>query len=120
MDRHIVDERIFDSRADGIPAGAIVLEPAQNYRIAADNPHGVVIELLLADGYDVADNVWVRVPPRPQRVGDDARSFAGCDEEKVVAEVLNRCVDICRVGKRAKAASDLRITAGSLRGGRNK
>src|ERR671923_744368 len=112
MNRHIVDERIFDSRADGIPAGAIVLEPAQYYRIAADNPHRIVIELLLADGYDVADNVWVRVPSRPQRIGDDARSFAGCDEEKVVTEVLNRRINIGRVSQRRKPARDVRVAAG--------
>ena len=115
MDRHIVDERIFDSRADRIPASAIVLEPAQNYRIAADNPYGIVIELLLPDSYDIANYIWIRIPSRPQRIGDDARSFVGCDEEEVVAEVLNRRVDVRRVSQRRKPARDFRIPASSLR-----
>jgi hypothetical protein len=33
-----------------------------------------------------------------------------------VAEVLNRRVDVCRVGKRRKAASDLRVAASGMGG----
>src|SRR5438874_5860504 len=84
MDRHVVDERILEARADFVPVRAVVLETAQDYRIAPNDLDGVVIEHLFADGDDIADDVRIRIPTRPQRIGDDARALAGGDEEEVV------------------------------------
>ena len=94
MNRHVIDEHVFDARADGIPTRAIVLEPAQNHRVTQHDLNRIVVELLFADGDDVSDNVRVRIPTRSQRVGDDARSPVGRDEEKIMAEVLDRSVDV--------------------------
>jgi hypothetical protein len=63
-----------------------------------------MIELFFTDGDHVADNVGVRIPTRPQWVGDDARPFAGRDEKKIVAEILNRRIHARRVGDGPKAA----------------
>jgi len=111
MNRHVIDESVFDARADGIPTCPVVLEPAQDHRITQHDLNGIMVELLFADGDDVSDNVRVRIPTRSQRVGDDARSFAGRDEEKIMAEVLNRCVDIRRIGERSQTARNFRIAA---------
>ena len=70
-----------------------------------------MVELLLADGDDVSDNVRVRIPTRSQEVGDDARSPAGGDEKKIMAEVLDRSVDVCRKSEGSEAAGNFRITA---------
>src|SRR5688572_1310953 len=111
MNRHVIDERVFDARADSIPTCPIVLEPAQNHRVAHHDLNGIVVELLFADGDDVSDNVWVRIPTRSQRVGDNARSPAGGDEKKIMAKVLDRSVDVRRVSDRPEAARNFGIAA---------
>src|SRR5918993_2295398 len=111
MNWHVIDESVFDARADGIPTRAIVLEPAQNHRITHYDLNGIVVELLFADGDDVSDNVRVRIPTRSQGVGDDARPSAGGDKKKIMAEVLDRSVDVCRVSDRPEAARNFGIAA---------
>ena len=116
MNRDVVDEGVFDIRANRVPLRAIVLEPAQDQRMAQDDLDGIVVEHFFADGDHVGDNVRIRIPTGPERVGDDARSFAGRDEKKVVAEVLNRRINTSRIGKGAKAVRDIRVAAGGVGG----
>ena len=65
MNGNIINERIFETHADGVPAGAVVFEPAQNQRIAQDDMDRIVIELLFAHGDDIADDVRVGYHPGP-------------------------------------------------------
>ncbi len=40
MNRHAVNEGIFDARVDHVPVGAVVFQPAQDQRIAQEIKHG--------------------------------------------------------------------------------
>src|SRR5687767_2932427 len=117
MNRHVVDERILDARADGVPSCAVVLETAQDYRLSQDDLYRIMVVLFFADCDDVAGDVGVRIPARSERVGDDPCSLAGGDEKKIMTEVLNRGIDIRRIGKRHKAAMrHIRVAAGGVDG----
>lgn len=116
MDGHVIDKRVFDARADFVPVRAIIRQAAQDHGVAQDDLDGIMVEHLFADRDHIADHVRVGIPSRPQWIGDDSRSFTGGDEKEIVAEVLNRRVDIRRVGKRANPARHVGITASRLRG----
>jgi len=75
-----------------------------------------VVEHLLADGDDVGRYVRVWIPSGTQRIGDDARAFVGCDEKKIVAEVLNRRIDVRRISEGAEAARHIEVAAGGVGG----
>ena len=114
MNRHVIDQRIFDARADFVPVRAIIRQAAQDDGVAQHDLDGIVIEHFFANGDDVADHVWVRIPSQPQGIGDDAGSLAGRDEKKIVAEVLNRSVDVRRIGKRSKSVGHVRVPASGM------
>ena len=116
MDRYVVDQSVFEARADFVPVRAVVFQAAQDQRITQNDLHGIVIEHLLADGNDVADDVGVRIPTGAQGIGDDTRALAGRNEKEVMTEILNRRIDIRGVSERSIFMRDIRIAACGLSG----
>src|SRR5438067_12891284 len=94
----------------------VIYPTTQDQRIAQDYLDGIVIKHLFPDGDNIAADVRVRIPTRPQRVGNDSGSFPGCDEKKAVAEILNGRVDIRRVCDRSKPPRHVWIPAGRFGG----
>ncbi len=86
-------------------------QTAQDQRAPLDQFDIVVIVVLPPNGHDVAHHIRRRIPSGPQGVGDDVRALAGRNEKKVVAEILDRCVRLRRIGDRAKAARHIQIAA---------
>ena len=95
-----------------------LFETAQDHGGPLDQIDVVVVVMFPADGDDVACNfrARIRIPSRPERVRDEMGSLAGRNEKEVVAEVLDRCVRPCRVGKGAEAARHAGVAAGGLGG----
>jgi hypothetical protein len=116
VNRHVVNQNIFDSRADEIPVGAVVFQPAQNQRIALHDLHSVVVKHLFADCNNVGGDIGIGIPTGPQWIGDDARTLTGRDEKKIVTEILNRRVHIGCIGEPTETTRDIRITARCISG----
>ena len=64
MVRHVIDERVFDARADRIPSGAEVFESAQGQRLAKNDLYRIVVELFFADWDDIGNDVGIWIPSR--------------------------------------------------------
>ena len=64
MDRHVINERVFDARADRVPARAEVFEPAQDQRLAKNDLYRIVVELFFADCDDIGKDVGIWIPSR--------------------------------------------------------
>jgi len=112
IDGNVVDENIPDIHADAVPIGAEVAEASQDDRTALHDLHKIMVEVLPADRYYVAQDRREGIPTRSERVGDDSRSFSTDDLKEIMAEILNGGVDLRGERNRRPTRSHIHVAAG--------